>query len=1117
MFVLHANSAWVSTMLLICYSICLYLPEQSKDTAVADMMAAAIKHGSKEWRRSKLSFVGEGRAGKTAVTNSVIGRVFEQTASTVGINQLTCDVKQIKTGGAQGQDQLWAECVRQWPEWESAIAEMVAASKHKKADTAVEPGTDIRAYMATLTSAAARAVTADPDVEEGVAGTDVQENVAATTVTEHSRDVTATHPPPPNIASAEVTQVKQHTLATASSAHVSNLPYVAPSAVETKAAVLQQQADELTDERVLDEAAVMKMLATMEDAETGMLISLFDFGGQSVFDVIHHLFLTRNGVYALVFNMEWLVKEGPEKNKALRFMRNWLSSIAVHTYNADSKMTAPIVIVGSRLDKITSPADHEKISTILHEHFCDNLAWRSVISNKEGRDSNGKALQWFFPVDNTLGVSCNGMKRLMSVVYGVIDKAAYTHKQVPLTWLKVIDQMADSKKDCLLLSNLTSLCRRNGVSTQELPCMLTFLHDVGHLMWLDEPGLCDVVVLDPVSYFVTPATIIICKLTPDHDDTTHHLMECHSECERLHRREWIQLKRDGVLHSSLLSVLWRDYAAHREVLLQLMVKFGLLVPLHTADAVTQYLVPTLLPPASLLDPIVSQWTDQRSSRCYLVFTLAEDLEQSTTLTEADLRSAGFLPGGMFERIVGKALSWSQDTVRGSSINLQSVLLHKDVVVLAFGRQRFRLVHCPDLHCVRVDIEGDNPIGIQQKLLDFACKIIDECMRSLCCFVAVCIATSAVAHTEKTIKELLPSDLLIPLEQLRKAGKGESMLTRRGGRTLMSLPEIRSSYGQWLQLFELRDRYDVFISYRWGTHDSAFTERLFDMFSNYSMGASNRAVEVFLDRKRLREGRQFKSDFASALTHCAVALPMVSVDALECMVNHNPANCDNVLLEWIIILECFAVKRLQQVFPILFGEREASGLQNNEVIVRNFFAHPIKDQLPHVSPTTTLSQAAALLCENGMTPSEKFSTCTVNSVVHDLLLFLLCQASDIPGAQMVEAVADRVVGLLADCKEVVHESPDHAPVVSLSPLPAPVSSTVKALADLTVPEVCVLLEKVNLSNLVEVFTTKKVSGMMLSFCETSIDLQGEEIGVTSALVARGLIKLVVEWKERGVCL
>ena len=41
-------------------------------------------------------------------------------------------------------------------------------------------------------------------------------------------------------------------------------------------------------------------------------------------------------------------------------------------------------------------------------------------------------------------------------------------------------------------------------------------------------------------------------------------------------------------------------------------------------------------------------------------------------------------------------------------------------------------------------------------------------------------------------------------------------------------------------------------------------------------------------------------------------------------------------------------------------------------------------------------------------------------------------------------------------------------------------------------------------------------MMLSFCETAGDLQGEEIGVTSGLMARGLIKLIGEWKERGVC-
>jgi hypothetical protein len=47
---------------------------------------------------------------------------------------------------------------------------------------------------------------------------------------------------------------------------------------------------------------------------------------------------------------------------------------------------------------------------------------------------------------------------------------------------------------------------------------------------------------------------------------------------------------------------------------------------------------------------------------FFVFTLSEELGQPSMVTDAHLQSAGFLPGGMFDRIVGKVLSSLQDTV-----------------------------------------------------------------------------------------------------------------------------------------------------------------------------------------------------------------------------------------------------------------------------------------------------------------------------------------------------------------------------------------------------------------------------------------------------------------------
>ena len=980
----------------------------------AAQIAHALQQGSKPWMRSKFSLLGQGRAGKTAFANAIAGKRFEETASTVGINQLTCDVKYINASGASHCGQEWGEGTKNLREFEAALAEILAGKQRAvraegdSSSKEVKSSGAIHIYMETVCEPFVRSADSG-ESSIFMADTDDAEQNSV-----ELADTSAVKP----VSSASSSGIpKQHAALPAERAVTSagQVAHAAPD-LGTFNACVAKTAPAASSKPEIDEEMVMKMLANMHDTESGLMVSLFDFGGQSVFEVIHHLFLTRNGVYALVFNMEWLLTEGQDKERALRFMRSWLSSIAVHTFNKTTLMTAPIMIVGTRLDIVRSPAAHEKISTILHEHLSDNLAWRSVVGNKDGMDSNGRAFQWFFPVDNKLGKQDAAMKHLISIVTEIIERAEYTHKEVPLTWFKAIDLIAESGKDCLLLQEVAATADKCNVSEKEVPLLLSFLNDVGHLMWLDEPGLRDVVVLDPVSYLVVPATTIICKLSPDHEDTTHHFLDSHRECERMHKREWMQLKHEGLLTVKLLPILWRQYQQQSETLQMLMVKFGFLVPLRidVEGPVTQYLVPTLLKPAPLHDANVADWTDLSVASCYFVFTLSEELVQSSTVTEAELKGEGFLPGGMFERIVGKALSWSQDTAAGCTYDLKSALLYKDVAVLAFGRQRFRLVHCVDIHCVRVDVEGSHPIGVQHKLQDFIMRIIDECMKPLRCFPAVVFQSAdgeAKAVGTSLVNGIQSYELLIPIKQLHKTCKGESILMRKGGRALITRLEVKSKYGQWLQLYDLRERYDVFLSYRCGRYDSEFTEQLFDVFTNLSVGAQSRAVEVFLDRKRMQMGRPVLTDTCAALVHTLVVVPVVSAAALGRMMQHDPSQSDNVLLEWIVILESFAAGNILKVLPILFGKRSGAGFRG--VQIADFLADGIMDALPKIAPTATLTQVFELLRVNGIKPSDRMESYTVHSVVNALLDFLPYKASG--GARrVVGAFAVKVVSLLNDC-------------------------------------------------------------------------------------------------------
>lgn len=133
-----------------------------------------------------------------------------------------------------------------------------------------------------------------------------------------------------------------------------------------------------------------------------------------------------------------------------------------------------------------------------------------------------------------------------------------------------------------------------------------------------------------------------------------------------------------------------------------MYKFGLAVPLDRrshddaqskgdaqADAgpgISQYLIPALLPltPAGELD----DWTDKSYQSFYVVFSADEKLKtEADYVSKTDLLKWGFMPDGLFERILGKAASWCMQT---SSQGPKNFVLYKDKVSVS-GRRRISQV------------------------------------------------------------------------------------------------------------------------------------------------------------------------------------------------------------------------------------------------------------------------------------------------------------------------------------------------------------------------------------------------------------------------------------------
>ena len=202
-------------------------------------------------------FLGEGRAGKTALANAVIGKPFEETHSTIGINQLSCDVKYAAVGGADGGG--WVEREKPEREMEAAVASMIASG--------VEPSV---------------AVANDPVVNDSEAmlrgQLDSSSGISAATRAESSMRTGGGGLSLPADASM------YHSLDKGRDGNDLG-KYMEEGLVISDVGLCDRVTVTAEEAKQFDNDLVLKCLSDKIQTSTKFVISVFDFGGQSVFNV----------------------------------------------------------------------------------------------------------------------------------------------------------------------------------------------------------------------------------------------------------------------------------------------------------------------------------------------------------------------------------------------------------------------------------------------------------------------------------------------------------------------------------------------------------------------------------------------------------------------------------------------------------------------------------------------------------------------------------------------------------------------------------------------------------------------------------------------------------------
>ena len=287
------------------------------------------------------------------------------------------------------------------------------------------------------------------------------------------------------------------------------------------------------------------------------------------------------------------------------------------------------------------------------------------------------------------------------------------------------------------------------------------------------------------------------------------------------------------------------------------------------------------------------------NECYFYFSRDQDLPDADKkfLELPALERTGFLPPGLFTRAVCEFVMHQQLT-GGSRPDLS-----RQTMLVTIGAVEVRLDVVPHMFAIRMQTTTPTALPIVRRTSDIFAAILASTFPSVFMFV------------------LLPySDtVLLDLAVITQctANKDSLMVLRR----LVDIPQL---YDPFLFYPGLRKRgHQVFISYR-QIANGMVVDTLVDAMYREMSRVSGTEIDVFYDQTSLLLGRPFVVDFCTGLSTSLVAVPVVSVQAMERFTRQgSAAGPDYMLVEWLLMLELAAEGRVRRILPLVLGDQFAN--------------------------------------------------------------------------------------------------------------------------------------------------------------------------------------------------
>ena len=606
----------------------------------------ALAEGMTCVKRVPIMLIGQDRAGKTSLKNSLIGTRFNQDEeSTVGIDvdpshfkvstetwkaEETNPVINVDTAMSYEHHaaRLVVEALREEkgvPE-DSARTESVTSENIPLNDEALS---NVNSDFTLEPSHVPDAISRDTDEFSGGSKDSESGEMPAdpeSIVTSNNREPNETgHPKTSPCGKSDLSERQQD-----------DTPLVIPKMPEEIATLIER---------------LLKAVDKVEDKEDIYSV-LWDFGGQSVYYATHPLFLTARAIYLLVFDLSRgplerakpVVRQGtfkkfedsfsPKTN--LDYLDFWMTSVAsLANQDGNHEVTSNSGILPTNLPPVFLVCTHADTP---HGDGDPRTLAKEIFGSLHTKPYKTHLYENVFAVDNTksgLQSECPEVARLKREVHAVAKELPQI--PIPIKWLhyeKALQVMKEDGNKWITLESAKQIAYEvcHIVKERQFETLLDFLHDQRIVIHFDDtPELSRLVVLDPQWLIDVFKKVITIK------------PYCYQE--KGFRELWAKLE-TGILEEKLLEHVWGPLCDNRETsdsLVAIMEKFSLLCPWPSSDASSskQYLVPSMLmshPPEDIAKLVAS-------AQIPPLFVKFE---------------SGHVPPGLFPRLVLQFFQWGKE-------------------------------------------------------------------------------------------------------------------------------------------------------------------------------------------------------------------------------------------------------------------------------------------------------------------------------------------------------------------------------------------------------------------------------------------------------------------------